>query len=355
MEFESLLSVADKLINSKKKVSLLYAFNGTGKTRLSMEFIDKVNYDNSDKVLYFNAFTEDLFSWDNELNILKIDFNSKFAIILRDSGKYNEIIEKFQYYTSSKIEPNINMNTGEIKFDIPTGDENGVSDIKISRGEESVFIWAMFYVLVEEIIDGYNETEENEIIENDSEIEYVFIDDPISSLDDSHLISVGLDIANLLKSSKSNALRFIITTHHPLFYNVLHNEMKTADKYVFKKLDNKYVLDEQKGDSPFAYHLEIKKVLEIAIGEDIIQKYHFTLLRNLLEKTATFLGYPKWSDCILEKNKNAYARIINLYSHNSHSNDEYKEPTEQEKAVFTHVFETFIDKFQWYKGDANEQ
>lgn len=363
MAFESLNSVANELINSDKKVTLLYAFNGTGKTRLSMNFIDNVNGEIFDKVLYFNAFIEDLFNWDNNYgldgeNVLRIDINSKFIGNLKDSGKYNEIIEKFQYYTDSKIEPNINLDDGTVSFDIPTGDDSSVRNIKISRGEESVFIWSTFYVLIEEIIGKYNQTDDG--YELDTEIEYIFIDDPVSSLDDSHLISVALDISKLLKSSESRNLRFILTTHHPLFYNVLHNEIKTRNnnnpnKYILKKVgeynDIKYILDEQRDDSPFAYHLEIKKIIEHAIVNDEIQRYHFTLMRNLLEKTANFLGYEKWGDCIVEDNRESYVRVINLYSHSQHSADEYKRPQEQEKAMFKYVFEQFVDNFKWYKGE----
>ena len=51
-----------------KKFILLYAYNGTGKTRLAGAFKDlgkKVNQDGETSrrdTLYFNAFTEDLFS-----------------------------------------------------------------------------------------------------------------------------------------------------------------------------------------------------------------------------------------------------------------------------------------------------
>ena len=56
-----------------KKCILLYAYNGTGKTRLSTAFKDLGKVVNADgeteqrDTLYFNAFTEDLFSWDNDL------------------------------------------------------------------------------------------------------------------------------------------------------------------------------------------------------------------------------------------------------------------------------------------------
>src|SRR4051794_16713615 len=49
---------------------LLYAYNRTGKTRLSVEFKDqgkRIGKRVAD-TLYFNAFTEDLFPWHNDLD-----------------------------------------------------------------------------------------------------------------------------------------------------------------------------------------------------------------------------------------------------------------------------------------------
>lgn len=77
---KSLSEIAAQLKDSDKKVQLVYAFNGTGKTRLSREFKtlvapkDVVNEGEAEatglankKILYYNAFTEDLFYWDNDL------------------------------------------------------------------------------------------------------------------------------------------------------------------------------------------------------------------------------------------------------------------------------------------------
>ena len=64
---------------------LLYAYNGTGKTRLSMAFKDYGKRQNSGNpdTLYFNAYTEDLFQWDNDLigdteRVLRINAASRF-------------------------------------------------------------------------------------------------------------------------------------------------------------------------------------------------------------------------------------------------------------------------------------
>ncbi|MCW1643164.1 hypothetical protein OLV32_02660 [Campylobacter jejuni] len=56
-----------------KNYYLLFAYNGTGKTRLSVEFknLGKRRIRGSEETtrdtLYYNAFTEDLFYWDNDL------------------------------------------------------------------------------------------------------------------------------------------------------------------------------------------------------------------------------------------------------------------------------------------------
>ena len=73
---ETLTEIAQELKNSPKKVQLIYAFNGAGKTRLSRAFKELVSPkheeeeaqdgDTGVKVLYYNAFTEDLFYWDND-------------------------------------------------------------------------------------------------------------------------------------------------------------------------------------------------------------------------------------------------------------------------------------------------
>lgn len=69
---KTLTEIAQQLKNANKKVQLIYAFNGTGKTRLSREFKQHVTPENDgdeveqsepsrNKFLYYNAFTEDLF------------------------------------------------------------------------------------------------------------------------------------------------------------------------------------------------------------------------------------------------------------------------------------------------------
>lgn len=368
-EYSSLKEIAQKIKDSNKKITLLYAFNATGKTRLSMEFKNIANKSKDDEIIkhvvYYNAFTEDLFSWDNDLENdsdrkLKINKNSSFIDLIERQGKENEIAERFKEFTSSKIEPNINTNTGEITFCLPTGDEEIIGNIKISKGEESIFIWSVFFVLMETIISELNI---DEVCDRSTDefnfIQYIFIDDPVSSLDDNHVIEIAIALRNLIIQSKSEDLKFVISTHHALFYNILYNEfyrtrdIRTNKKgfYVLKKYEGGYCLTDQK-DSPFAYHLFIKTEIQKAIIENRVERYHFMLFRNLLEKTAVYLGYDNWGELIVgegvsEENRKGYIRRINLYSHNKISGMEYKELKVHEMNLLKLLFGNFMKEFKW--------
>ena len=154
---------------------------------------------------------------------------------------------------------------------------------------------------------------------------------------------MAISLKNLISESKSNDLKFIISTHHALFYNVLFNEcirdkgIKKKNYYLIQKNENFYEVKKQ-NDSPFGYHLMVKQVIQSAIDENKIEKYHFALLRNLLEKTATYLGYMNWSDLLVgdkitDENRNGYVRRINLYSHNKHNQIDTKELISAEKEM----------------------
>ena len=365
---QTLTEIAETLRGANKKVQLIYAFNGTGKTRLSREFKELIApkddeeddaEDSGIKILYYNAFTEDLFYWDNDLDAdsnrkLKIHPNGFTDWVLRDQGQEFNIATHLQHYTSDKLTPRFNEEYtikdkegkdvtikaySEITFSIESGNEGGVENIKISKGEESCLIWCVFYSLLEQVVEVLNIAEPAERETNQfNDLEYVFIDDPVSSLDDNHLIELAVNIAELIKSSKSD-LKFIITTHNPLFYNVLFNEFKGVKRILksrFDKLeDGTYLLEETK-DSPFSYHLLLLSELEKAIESNDMQKYHFNFLRNILEKTSTFLGYESWRELLPEESREAYCnRIINLYSHSKHSGEEIAIVREDDKRMLS--------------------
>lgn len=163
---QSLTEIAQVLRDTDKKVQLIYAFNGVGKTRLSREFKELISPKYPDdeledakiKILYYNAFTEDLFYWDNDLNE---DKNRKLIIrpngftnwVLKDQGQESNIIKHFQHYTNDKLTPLFNEEYNEISFSIEAGNEEVVDNIKISKGEESCLIWCVFYSLLEQVVE----------------------------------------------------------------------------------------------------------------------------------------------------------------------------------------------------------
>ncbi|GAA4296897.1 AAA family ATPase [Nibribacter koreensis] len=388
---QSLTEIAQTLKDTDKKVQLIYAFNGTGKTRLSREFRllvapkdEEVGEEAGIKVLYYNAFTEDLFYWDNDLDadtirklIIRPNNFTGFALkYLKDQGLDNRIVTNFQHYTNDSITPVFNEEYAfqdgngndivvkafsEVTFSITSGDDQGLPNIKISKAEESNFIWCVFYSLLEEAIETLNETDlTNRATNQFNNLEYIFIDDPVSSLDDNHLIELAVNISRLIKNSKSE-LKFIITTHNPLFYNVISNELNNniqnplhirgeqnngigkwiyhsdnSIKYRFVKFaDGNFSLDPLGRKTPFSYHLQLFREIQKAKNNPIlIKKYHFNFIRNILEKTATFLGYSNWEKLlpIVNGEPDPFAnRILNLSSHSAHAGDENGEVQENDR------------------------
>ena len=382
----TLTEIAQSLKAVNKKVQLIYAFNGTGKTRLSREFRELIapkaiggeeqeEQKSRSKILYYNAFTEDLFYWDNDLlndsePKLKIQNNSFTNWILEEEGQDQNIASNFQKYTNDKLMPRFNEEYiirdqdnkdivipaySEVGFSFERGNDERSGNVKISKGEESCFIWSVFFTLLEQVIDVLNIDEINERSTNKfNELEYVFIDDPVSSLDENHLIELAVDTARLIKSSVSN-VKFVITTHNPLFYNVLHNELKEEKykKYLLKNLnDGTFELLNQPHDSPFSYHLFLKSEIKKAMESGQLSKYHFNFLRNILEKTSTFLGYQNWGELLPEKTpgeRDAYlSRIINISSHSKHANEEVFDMTENDKRVLGYLMEN-TKIFEFFK------
>ncbi|WP_239992494.1 AAA family ATPase [Neisseria lactamica] len=276
------------------------------------------------------------------------------------------VVENFQYYTDDKLTPDFNDDFSEITFYFARGNDESISNIKVSKGEESIFIWSIFYVLIQQVINELKITEDSEEQRSTHQfdnLEYIFIDDPVSSLDENHLIQQAVDLADLIKESNKNKLelRFIITTHNILFYNVLFNELKINKNkggyLLSKNEDGSFNLDLKDGDSnkSFSYHLHLKEIIEKAIENQQVERFHFTLLRNLYEKTANFLGYQQWSAILPEESRqNYFQRIINFTSHSTLSNEAFTEPTPQEKETVRLLLGHLVKNFNFFKDEKDK-
>ena len=358
---DSLVKDKDGNVLDLKKLTLLYASNASGKTRFSKWFHDS----NEEQVLYYSAFTEDLFTWDNESFVLRIDTNTWIAKFIRDEGLYNQIIDKFKSLTGSNAEPEFALvpkkdqkgnkipNDGEIQFKMSLGADGTRESIKISKGEEGVFIWSIFSTILSLGIETLKiEEVDNRSTAAFNDYKYILIDDPVSSMDDSRIIAIALDLLALIKKFPNN-VKFLVTTHHALYFNVLFNsKMDNSFKkhFVLTKSGMKYLIKNQGTDSPFAYHHVVVDQILKAIQSQDVKKYHLNLFRGLLEKTANFLGYNQWDQCLEDKtNPDAFKKIIHHYSHDSLSELDYNELVEDEKNQFKSAFYFFLKKYDWGK------
>ena len=119
-----------------KKFILLYAHNGTGKTRLSMAFKDIGKQGGVPDTLYFNAFTEDLFSWDNDLEedkerVLKLNSRSSFFSGLKELELENRIRPFLNRYTDFDF--NIDYEQSEVRFSREVHNEAGLRLLTTSK------------------------------------------------------------------------------------------------------------------------------------------------------------------------------------------------------------------------------
>lgn len=378
--FKNLESVSKFITDSDKKVTLLYAFNATGKTRLSMTFKNQLkpathNLERfglgSKRVLYFNSFTEDLFTWENDLEndenrYLIYNKNTAFGEYIYAQSVDQKINQKF----NSLVNPDIFVTFESIDEDhmgikFHRGDKN----IKISRGEERLFIWCIFMIIAETIVSDLKEDKTNEDINS---IDYIYIDDPISSLDENYTIAAALDLAELVKNSKLNddekengkSLNFVISTHHALFFEVLSNQIKSDFNAKKSKPDPKMIklFEENVGNeggyvltgtstSPFSYHNYIFNKLKYIVDSETeeLSKYHFNLMRNLLEKTALFLGYKNYKELIPmnSQNRGEFIKWLNEYSHGTHSDNESYLLNPKQKFLFKEKFNEFKERYHW--------
>lgn len=370
LPFDSLDEVVNHIKSIEKKYTLLFAYNGTGKTRLSMKFRELSKTGDNKETLYFNAFTEDLFTWDNDLDddthrVLLLNRDSKFfgsteseddKSLIESIDIANRIRPLLKRYADFNFDidykykkPNAADNGDEseywavnfIREELVEGTAQNKNFIKVSRGEENIFIWCFFLAIAQLAIDGD---------QNYDWVKYIYIDDPISSLDDNNTIAVASHLARLLKENDNN-VKVIISSHHTLFFNVMCNELKNGQKYFLSKLDeNKYKLTDTT-DTPFFHHVSLIRDLHNAVERGNLYSYHFNILRSILEKTASFHGFANFSDCIKpeadDENSVIYTRMINILSHGNYSLYEPTEMLPENKQHFKKILRQFLKNYKF--------
>jgi hypothetical protein len=358
----------DDLNNPTKptELVLIFAYNRTGKTRLSMQFKDagkRRNNGNAD-TLYFNAYTEDLFVWENDLDAdtsrhLRLNPNSTFFNGLKDLA----LDETIAGYLSRYADFDFDIDYAEWKVSFRKGNTD---NIKISRGEQNIFIWCLFMAICERMLDGHVSYQSNK---------YIYIDDPISSLDDENAISVACDLAKLLRRAASlkdtsgvpAPIKVIFSSHHALFFNVMCNEIGRTKEGEPKVTHKRYFLHRPNGDgvytfratddTPFFHHVATLAELQRAADPNtgMLFTFHFNALRSIMEKTASFFGYSDISFCLKaldnEDDRALFNRALNLLSHGKYAIHEPTEMGDDNKDLFRRILSDFVTKFQFALPD----
>ena len=117
--------------------------------------------------VYYNAFSEDLFVWDNDHE--NNEENIKFVINESSLNKFHssltedtvrEKLEPYKFkfdFTFNVFKDDTERGIESVSFYIMDGEEQ--KNIKISRGEERIFIWCLFLALFE--VEGWADNQNN--------------------------------------------------------------------------------------------------------------------------------------------------------------------------------------------------
>lgn len=355
------IDLARQIQGAKEKIVLIYAFNATGKTRLSVAYKDLTKgEDGSHAGVYFNAYSEDIFVWQNDpendgstiqLDIRKSSLNRFHSSLSEDDIR--EKLNKFRPSYRFEFIPHKNTEDGiaAVLFffeEAAADDPSNISrvPIKISRGEERVFVWCFFLALFE--VEGWT----------DKQSSHFFIDDPVSSLDDHNIFITASTLFDLIEEHFEKR-KVIITTHHLGLFSILADWLKKGEKAdKFRRHAKVCMLSTKQGslalencsNDVFLYHLRLLQTLEEASAGNGVKAFHFALLRQALENIASFLGVGQFR-YVLEQieitDPDEVANIINTLSHKKVYYYEGDELTPDSRYLFDSVFTKIKSKYSF--------
>ena len=351
---KNLSEVATQINDDNKNIQLIYAFNSVGKTRLSIAYKDlKKNDDGTHTGIYYNAYSEDLFSWYNDIENdgteIRLNVRHSRLSLLHNNFSEPDIEQKLKPYRPRfkfrfNMHQDLEKGIESISF-YPNDNVPGeVPAIKISRGEERIFIWCFFLVIME--LKGW------------TDYQYFFIDDPVSSLDD-HKIFVTASILYDLIEENYSSLKIIITTHHVGLFSILYDWLKKgekSDRYkkevkasILSKKQDLVSLETHRGDV-FLYHLRVLQLLEKAMSTNSVRAYHFAMLRQILENVSSFLGAGQISYvlyCIGYEDTDEVSRIVNVLTHKNSFRYESEYLVQDNLEMFEDIYQKLNEHFKF--------
>ena len=350
--------IATQIRELDENIVLIYAFNATGKTRLSVTYkdISKDPENGSHSGVYYNAFSEDLFVWDNDednnnaainLTVTQSSLNQYHLLLTEDSIRQKLTAYKPKYDFFFNLHDNPEDGIKSISFFIE-GDED--TPIKVSRGEERIFVWCLFLALFE--VEGWA----------DEQNAHFFIDDPVSSLDDHNIFVTASTVFDLIEE-KFEERKIIVTSHHFGFLTILSNWLSKGERASKFKNRNgskkfkEYILQNDSGElslinprnGVFLYHLRLLQILDEAHKNEIYA-FHFALLRQVVENISSFLGAGHFGYTLQQIGITEDARIGEILNALSHKNVYYYESdlvVEDNRLIFIEVFEKIMDKYRF--------
>ena len=226
---QDIIGVAQAINDLDKNIVLIYAFNGTGKTRLSVAFKDLTKTDNGGDHagVYYNAYSEDLFFWNNDeendgndirLMVQQSTLNKYHSLLDETNLRQKLALYKPKYDFRFESYEDVSQGIKCVRFFLKLEDEEKAAEtIKISRGEEQTFVWCFFLTLFE--VEGWADQQAN----------HFFIDDPVSSLDDHNIFITAAALMDLIDEHYKNR-KIIITTHHIGFFAILADWLSKGEK-----------------------------------------------------------------------------------------------------------------------------
>ncbi len=348
--------IATQLRNDAAHVQLVYAFNSVGKTRLSVAYKDATKReDGAHTGIYYNAYSEDLFVWNNDIEHDEADIRlnvlpSSLSSLHADLNEL-DIHEKLKPYRPNfdfrfAMHQDVERGIESISF-FPIGTKpEDVSPMKISRGEERMFVWCFFLAMME--IEGWTDTPPR----------HIFIDDPVSSLDDHNVFVTASTLYDLIEKHFGDR-KIIITTHHVGIFSILFDWLKKgerSDRYgpstranILSGKHGEVSLETHRGDV-FLYHLRVLQLLEQARQENNVRAYHFSLLRQLLESVSSFLGVGRISYALERigfENAEEITRIVNVLAHKNVYYYESDLLVPDSLALFDEIYEKLNTRYEF--------
>lgn len=354
--------IAKDLRDDDARITLAYAFNATGKTQLCVAYKNATKQaDGSHAGVYYNAYSEDLFVWDNDedndganvrLTVLPSSLSRFHAVLTEDNirDKLKAYKPKFGF-ALNLYEDDPEKGIESVSFFVPNQNPDlAQQPIKVSRGEERIFVWCFFLALFE--VEGWA----------DKQSSHFFIDDPVSSLDDQNIFITAATLLDLIERYFEKR-KIIITTHHIGLFSILSDWLTKGEKSdKFKKnkkpLYKLYILSSKSGelelesyrDDVFLYHLRVLQVLVAAHKAKDVRSYHFALLRQVLENVASFLGVGQFGYVLQQigiNESDEVARIVNALSHKTVYYYESDLVVPDNQVLFSNVMDKLLAKYNF--------